>query len=161
MSDNNKNSTLRELLSTKGLDEMQTGHIYKVAYNCFRAFFWANFIISIVITAGISVIKHPMVAIFSSLLALTTSIIYLVFVGCLAKTGSLPSTFAKKGGLPIIGGVLLAICLTGITNYFEDGNVYILLEGIPLLIFAISFIITALLTLKNNKILKQQESEEE
>ncbi|MBQ8011340.1 MAG: hypothetical protein IJ265_07290, partial [Oscillospiraceae bacterium] len=48
----NQNTALNQsvdLISTKGLDEMQTEQAYKTAFNCFKAFYWGNVVIATVL----------------------------------------------------------------------------------------------------------------
>lgn len=161
----NKNVTIEDLLTTNGLDEMQLSKMYRITYNCFKAFFWANVIIVFVIMFVGLLEKSVSIMIISSVIALVTSIIYIAFAVMLAKTGSMPSRFAKYAGTKerITTALISLIILTGnsFRIYSETGDILYILYLIPAFILIIAFITSALLTLKNNKVVKQQESEEE
>lgn len=161
----NKNVLLTDLLTTNGLDEMQLSKMYKIAYNCFKAFFWANVLIVFVIMFVGLFEKNLSIMIISSVIALVTSIIYIAFAVMLAKTGSMPSRFAKYAGTKerITTALISLIILTGnfLRIYFETGDILYILCLITGFILIIAFITSALLTRKNNKEVAKAESEEE
>ena len=161
----NKNVTIEDLLTTNGLDEMQLSKMYRITYNCFKAFFWSNVaIVFALMFVGLLKQSHSFL-IVSSVIMLVTAIIYVVFAVMLAKSGAMPSKFAKYAGTKerIITSSFGLIIVTGnsFRIYSETGDILYILYLIPAFVFVIAFTISALLTRKNNKVLKQQESEEE
>lgn len=158
-----KDVDIHDLLTTKGLDEMQLSEMYKIAYNCFRAFFYINYAISFAMALISAGFENLSFGIASVIIALATAIIFIIFVVMLAKKGIMPPEFANKGGSTkkIIGSIFLVVyvAIPFISNVYEDGVLKLFI--FPPIIFLITFIITYLLTRKNNKVVKQQESEEE
>ena len=41
-----------DLISTKGLDEMQREQAFKIAFNCFKYFYWGNAVIATLLVIG-------------------------------------------------------------------------------------------------------------
>ncbi len=162
----NKNVPLTDLLTTTGLDEMQLSKMYEIAYNCFKAFFWANVVI-VVALMFVGMLKQSLsFLIVSSVIMLVTAIIYVAFAVMLAKTGSMPPKFAKYAGSKSRIAISIMILISGSINamgrdFAETGDILYLVALIPAFTFVIAMTIPAFLTRKNNKVVEKFESEEE
>ena len=171
MSNKNKKVDAFDLLTTKGLDEMQLSEMHKTAYNCFKAFFHTNTAIVFCIALGLAVllandmvnIAFILLLITGSVIALATSIIYVDFAMSLAKKGLMPPEFAKGAKKALVGTILvLFINFLGVLSTFtESSDFFVLVTVIPMYILIIGYIIAYLLTRKNNKEVAKAESEEE
>ena len=171
MSNKIKKAYATDLFNIKGLDEMQLSELYKIAYNCFRAFFNTNMAIVCCIALGSAVllakdmvnIAFTLLVIIGSVIALATSIIYVVFALKLAKKGLMPSAFVKGAKRMLFGfGIILFINLLNMLgNFTESSDFFVLVPTIPMYILIIGYIVAGILTRKNNKVVAKVESEEE
>lgn len=171
MSNKIKKAYATDLFNIKGLDEMQLSEMHKTAYNCFKAFFHTNTAIVFCIALGLAVllandmvnIAFILLLITGSVIALATSIIYVVFAMSLAKKGLMPPAFANGAKRALVGYVcILFLNFFGISNVFDESTDFLVLVAvIPVFILAISYIVAGILTRKNNKVVEKSESEEE
>lgn len=167
MNDTNKNTT-PDLISTDGLDEMQREKAYKIAFNCFKAFYWSNVVISTLLVLGsILLDENPILAYTLSLvgivITLLTSVIYVSFAKKTSCIGAMNPHFTSIASTPkrIITMSVMGFCYTvvHVCRYLDGDSLVYLLSGVFMSILYISHIVTYILARRNNKVLEDEAEE--
>ncbi len=169
---NNQNEAFNQsvdLISTKGLDEMQTEQAYKTAFNCFKAFYWGNAVIATLLLIG-SVLSDMELtlaytfAVISIIMIVFTSVIYVIFAAKTAKQGAMNPQFLKVASSPqrILSMTMLCIIYTIYTfanRIGDDISLTFMITGF-MTIFYISNMITYFMARKSLKLMNSQTEEE-
>lgn len=158
----NNNSTV-DLISTKGLDEMQRTEAYKIAFNCFKAFYWSvtSFAAALVIAAFF--IENSILSYIGIALIVLSSAIYVAFALKSAISGAMNPDFAKKASHP---GKIISMFIIGfgytivaIYRYLDGNHITHLYSGIFMAILYLSHIITYFLARKSIKAMNTETEE--
>lgn len=176
---NNQNTALNQsvdLISTKGLDEMQTEQAYKTAFNCFKAFYWGNAVIATLLLIGsvlsdmeltlayaFAVIGIIMI-VFTSVIIVFTSVIYVIFAAKTAKQGAMNPQFLKVASSPQKIFSMTMICILYIiftfVNHIGDNiSLTFMITGFMTILY-ISHMITYFMARKSLKLMNSQTEEE-
>ena len=99
---NNNTNTTPDLISINGLDEMQRQQAYKIAFNCFKAFYWGNVIIAaLLVLVTICFIENQTIistcSVIGLAIALFANVIYIVFAAKTSKLGAMNPQFVNVG----------------------------------------------------------------
>ncbi len=169
---NNQNEALNQnvdLISTKGLDEMQKEQAYKTAFNCFKAFYWGNVVIATLLLIG-SVLSDMELtlaytfAVISIIMIVFTSVIYVIFAAKTAKQGAMNPQFLKVASSPqkILSMTMLCVgyILITLTNRIGDDILLSFMISGFMTILYISHIITYFMARKSLKLINSQTEEE-
>ena len=168
----NQNTALNQsvdLISTQGLDEMQTEQAYKTAFNCFKAFYWGNVVIATVLLI-VSIWYQTQLtlgytfAVISMIMIVFTSVIYVIFAAKTAKQGAMNPQFLKVASSPqkILSMTMLCIIYTIYTfanRIGDDISLTFMITGF-MTIFYISNMITYFMARKSLKLMNSQTEEE-
>ncbi len=167
----NNNTALNQnvdLISTKGLDEMQREQAFKIAFNCFKAFYWGNTVISaVLIIIPRFFDENPALALVCSLagiaIVLLTSIIYIIFAAKTSRAGAMNPYFlnsiSSKKSTSTITTAFIIFAVFSIIGYFKNGTVRILLYLVFVAICYISHITTYFLAKKSTKLMNEETEE--
>ncbi len=160
--DNNKKA---DLLSVDGLDEMQKSQAYKIAFRCFKNFYWG-----IVIIAAVLIVipkyfdDNPTFTHTCSIIAITialfASVIYIIFAAKTSRVGAMPPQFiasiSSTKGITTLSVIVLAFLVLSIIGYFKSGSVRILYYLAFVTVFYISHVITYFLAKKSAKLMNEE-----
>lgn len=164
----NKNTALNQnvdLISTNGLDEMQREQAYKIAFNCFKVFYWGDIIIATALVLLAFCVEDITLSIIGIALTIFASAIYVSFAVKSTAKGSMNPDFAVKasttGRIILMTVIGFAYTITSVSRYLDGEHITHLLSGIFMAIFYISHIITYFLAKKSIKIMNTETEEEE
>ncbi len=164
----NKNTAINQnfdLISTNGLDEMQKSEAFKIAFNCFKAFYWGNIIIAALLVLIAPFVENIILSIIGIGITVFASIIYIIFAVKSSAKGSLNPDFLTKASKPrqIINMTCMGLAYTVvmISRYSDGAHITALLSGIFMAIFYVSHIITYFMARKSLKLMNTETEEEE
>ncbi len=168
----NQNEALNQnvdLISTKGLDEMQKEQAYKTAFNCFKAFYWGNAVIATLLLMISIWYKTQLTlayafAVTGIIMIVFTSVIYVIFAAKTAKQGAMNPQFLKVASSPqkILSMTMLYIIyiIYTFTNRLgDDIPLTFMITGF-MTILHISHMITYFMARKSLKLMNSQTEEE-
>ena len=168
----NQNTALNQsvdLISTQGLDEMQTEQAYKTAFNCFKAFYWGNVVIATVLLI-VSIWYQTQLtlgytfAVIAIIMIVFTSVIYVLFAAKTAKQGAMNPQFLKVASSPqrILSMTMISILyiiFTFVNHIGDDILLSFMISGFMTILY-ISHIITYFMARKSLKLMNSQTEEE-
>ena len=158
------NNTTPDLISINGLDEMQRGQAYKIAFNCFKAFYWGNIIIGALLVLIAPFFENILLSLIGIGITLFASIIYIIFAVKSSEKNSLNPDFLNKASSPrqIINMTCIGLgfAIVMISRYSDGAHITALLYGVFMVIFYLSHIITYLLARKAKKLMSEETEEE-
>ena len=169
MDNNNTNNSIIDLISINGLDEMQREQAFKIAFNCFKGFYWGNVIIATLLVIGSIFFDENLTLVYTLsfigiAITLFTSALYVFFaIKSTAKASLNPGFVINSSKLSRI--IFMSIIGFGYTivavNKFIDGeSIALLFSGIFMAILYISHIITYFLARKSLKLINEETEEE-
>lgn len=169
MDNNNTNNSIIDLISINGLDEMQREQAFKIAFNCFKGFYWGNVIIATLLVIGSIFFDENLTLVYTLsfigiAIILFTSALYVFFaIKSTAKASLNPGFVINSSKLSRI--IFMSIMGFGYTivavNKFIDGeSIALLFSGIFMAILYISHIITYFLARKSLKLINEETEEE-
>lgn len=157
-----------DLISTKGLDEMQREQAYKIAFNCFKAFYWGNVVIATLLVIGsILFDENPTLVYTLSFIGIAitlyTSILYVFFAIKSTAKASLNPGFVINSSKPsrIIFMLVMGFGYTivAVNKYLHGESIAYLFSGIFMAVLYISHIITYFLARKSLKLMNEETEE--
>ncbi len=166
---NNNTNTTPDLISINGLDEMQRGQAYKIAFNCFKAFYWGNIILgALLVLVTMCFIENPTIistcSVIGLAIALLASVIYIVFAVKTSQLGAMNPQFVNISSsskqiivMTILGFGYFAV---QINRYMEGESISLLYSCILVAMVYGSHIITYLLARKSKKLMSEETEEE-
>ena len=170
---NNKNTVLNQnidLISTAGLDEMQKSEAYKIAFDCFKVFYWGNIIIATLLVIG-SIFSDDNLTLVYALsftgIAITvfSSVLYIIFAVKSTAKASLNPGFvinASKTSRIIFMSIMgFGYSVTSISRYLDGESIALLYSGIFMTLLYISHIITYFIAKKSLKLMNEETEDEE
>ena len=169
----NKNTTLNQivdLISTKGLDEMQREQAFKIAFNCFKYFYWGNVVIATLLVIGSIFFDENLTLVYTLsfigiAIILFSSILYVFFAIKSTAKASLNPGFVINSSKPsriILMSVMgFGYTIVAVNRYLDGESIAQLFSGIFMAILYISHIITYFLARKSLKLMKAETEEEE
>ncbi len=167
----NKNTAINQkidLISTKGLDEMQREQAFKIAFNCFKAFYWGNIIIATLLVIGSIFFDENLTLVYTFsfigiAISVFTSVIYVFFAIKSTAKASLNPDFVINASKPsriIFMSVMgFGYTIVAISRYLDGESVALLLSGIFMALLYISHIITYFLARKSLKLMNEEAEE--
>lgn len=170
---NNKNTALNQkldLISTTGLDEMQKSETYKIAFKCFKAFYWGNIIIATLLVIGSIFFDDNLTLVYAlsfTGIAITvfSSVLYIIFAVKSTAKASLNPDFVMNASKPsrivfmsIMG---FGYTIVSISRYLDGESIALLFSGIFMTLLYISHIITYFIAKKSLKLMNEDTEDEE
>ena len=168
----NTNATLNQnidLISIKGLDEMQREQAFKIAFNCFKAFYWGNVVIATLLVIGSIFFDENLTLVYTLsfigiAIILFTSVVYVFFAIKSTSKASLNPGFVINSSKPsriIFMSVMgFGYTIVAVNRYLDGESIAYLFSGIFMSILYISHIITYFLARKNLKLMNEETEEE-
>ena len=168
----NTNATLNQnidLISIKGLDEMQREQAFKIAFNCFKAFYWGNVVIATLLVIGSIFFDENLTLVYTLsfigiAIILFTSVVYVFFAIKSTSKASLNPGFVINSSKPsriIFMSVMgFGYTIVAVNRYLDGESIAYLFSGIFMAILYISHIITYFLARKNLKLMNEETEEE-
>ena len=169
----NKNTAINQnvdLISTNGLDEMQREQAFKIAFNCFKTFYWGNTIIAAILVLGTIYFDENLTlthacSLIGIAIALLASIIYIIFAAKTSKAGAMNPYFinAVSSAKQIITMTVLGLgyATVSVSRYLDGDSVALLYSSIFIAIFYASHIITYFLAKKSVKLMNEETENDE
>ncbi|MBQ8613034.1 MAG: hypothetical protein IJ416_02305 [Ruminiclostridium sp.] len=169
----NKNTALNQnvdLISTKGLDEMQREQAFKIAFNCFKYFYWGNVVIATLLVIGSIFFDENLTLVYTLsfigiAIILFSSVLYVIFAIKSTAKASLNPGFVINSSKPsriILMSVMgFGYTIVAVNRYLDGESIAQLFSGIFMAILYISHIITYFLARKSLKLMKTETEEEE
>ncbi len=170
---NNKNTALNQnvdLISTKGLDEMQKSEAYKIAFNCFKAFYWGNVVIATLLVIGsIFSDENPTLVYTLSFIGIAitlfSSVLYIIFAIKSTAKSSLNPGFAinasKTPRIIFMSVMGFGYTIVSVSRYLDGESIALLFSGLFMAILYISHIITYFMARKSLKLMNAETEDEE
>ena len=168
----NKNIAINQnvdLISTKGLDEMQKAEAYKTAFNCFKAFYWGNVVIATLLVIG-SIFPDENLTLVYTLsfigiaIILFSSVLYVFFAIKSTAKASLNPGFLINSSKPsriIFMSIMgFGYTIVAVNRYLGGESIAYLFSGIFMAILYLSHIITYFLARKSLKSMNEETEEE-
>lgn len=167
----NNNTTINQnidLISTKGLDEMQREQAYKIAFNCFKAFYFGNVIIATLLVIGSILFDENLTLVYTLSfigIAITvfSSVVYVIFAIKSTSKASLNPDFVTNASKPsriIFMSIMgLGYTIVSVSKYLDGESIANLLSGIFMTIFYTSHIITCFLARRSIMIANEEYDE--
>ena len=159
-----------DLISTKGLDEMQKSEAYKTAFNCFKYFYWGNAVIATLLVIGSIFFDENLTLVYTLsfigiAIILFSSVLYVIFAIKSTAKASLNPGFVINSSKPsriIFMSVMgFGYTITAVSRYLDGESIAFLFSGIFMAILYISHIFTYFLARKSLKLMKTETEEEE
>lgn len=169
----NKNTALNQnidLISTKGLDEMQREQAFKIAFNCFKYFYWGNVVIATLLVIGSIFFDENLTLVYTLsfigiAIILFSSVLYVFFAIKSTAKASLNPGFlinsSKTSRIIFMSVMGFGYTITAVSRYLDGESIAFLFSGIFMAILYISHIITYFLARKSLKLMKAETEEEE
>ncbi len=169
----NKNTALNQnidLISTKGLDEMQKSEAFKIAFNCFKYFYWGNVVIATLLVIGSIFFEENLTLVYTLsfigiAITLFSSVLYVIFAIKSTAKASLNPGFVINSSKPsriIFMSVMgFGYTIVSVNRYLDNESIAYLFSGIFMAILYISHIITYFLARKSLKLMNEETEEEE
>lgn len=158
-----------DLISTKGLDEMQREQAFKIAFNCFKDFYWGNVVIATLLVIG-SIFSDENLTLVYTLsfigiaITLFSSTLYVIFAIKSTAKDSLNPGFVINSSKPsriIFMSVMgFGYTIVAVSRYLDGESIAQLFSGIFMAILYISHIITYFLARKSLKLMNTETEEE-
>ena len=155
MNNNEKNKErygYNDMLSEKGLDEMQLAQKYKIGFKLFRALFWVQYAAAIAVTfVAIYLENNTFMYIGAGLLSIWT-VFYIVYLAKIASAGLMNAKFASSlNKMYLIMGILFILMwLINLINKHTDAfTVYVWIN------FGVMYLGTYFCSRKNMKVLEK------
>ena len=162
MNNETKNNKNIDLISIEGLDEMQKSEAYKIAFKCFKNFYWGI----VVIAAALIILPkyfdyNPAFthtcSVTAIIIGLFASVIYTIFAAKTSHVGAMPPQFisaiSSTKGIIALSVIVFAFVILSIIGYFKNGSVCVLYYLTFVLIFYVSHVITYFLAKKSIKLM--------
>ena len=159
-----------DLISTKGLDEMQREQAFKIAFNCFKAFYWGNVVIATLLVIGSLFFEENLTLVYTLSfigIAITffSSVLYVFFAIKSTAKSSLNPGFVINSSKPsriIFMSIMgFGYTITAVSRYLDGESIAHLFSGIFMAILYISHIITYFLARKSLKLMTAEKDDEE
>lgn len=169
---NNKNTNINQnidLISTKGLDEMQREQAYKIAFNCFKAFYWGNVVIATLLVIGSIFFDENLTLVYTLsfigiAITIFSSVVYVYFAVKSTAKASLNPGFvinsSKTSRIILMSVMGFGYTITAVSRYLDGESIAQLFSGIFMAILYISHIITYFLARKSLKLMNSETEEE-
>ena len=158
-----------DLISTKGLDEMQKSEAFKIAFKCFKNFYWGNVVIATLLVIG-SIFSDENLTLVYTLsfigiaIILFSSVLYVFFAIKSTAKASLNPGFVINSSKPsriiLMSIIGFGYTITAVSRYLDGESIAQLFSGIFMAILYISHIITYFLARKSLKLMKAETEEE-
>ena len=168
----NKNTAINQnvdLISTKGLDEMQREQAFKIAFNCFKYFYWGNAVIATLLVIGSIFFEENLTLVYTLsfigiAIILFSSVIYVFFAIKSTAKASLNPGFVINSSKPsriiLMSVIGFGYTITAVNRYLGGESIAQLFSGIFMAILYISHIITYFLARKSLKSMNEETEEE-
>ncbi len=157
------------LLSIDGLDEMQKSQAYKIAFKCFKNFYWGIVIIAAVLIVipkyfdDNTTFTHTC-SVIAIIIGLFASVIYTIFAAKTSRVGAMPPQFiasiSSTKGIIALSVIVLAFIVISVIGFFKSGSERVLYFLVFTLIFYVSHVITYFLAKKSVKLMNEEAEEE-
>lgn len=169
----NTNTALNQnvdLISTKGLDEMQREQAFKIAFNCFKYFYWGNVVIATLLVIGSKFFDENLTLVYTLsfigiAITLFSSALYVIFAIKSTAKASLNPGFVINSSKPsriIFMSVMgFGYTIVAVNKYLDGESIAFLFSGIFMALLYISHIITYFLARKSLKLMNTETEEEE
>ncbi len=169
----NTNTALNQnvdLISTKGLDEMQREQAFKIAFNCFKYFYWGNIVIATLLVIGSKFFDENLTLVYTLSfigigITLFSSALYVFFAIKSTAKASLNPGFVINSSKPsriIFMSVMgFGYTIVAVNKYLDGESIAFLFSGIFMALLYISHIITYFLARKSLKLMNTETEEEE
>ncbi len=169
----NKNTALNQnvdLISTKGLDEMQKSEAYKIAFNCFKAFYWGNVVIALLLVIGSIFFDENLTLVYTlSFIGITitlfSSVLYVFFAIKSTAKASLNPGFlinsSKTSRIIFMSVMGFGFTIVSVNRYLDGESIAFLFSGIFMAILYISHIITYFMARKSLKLMNEETENDE
>ncbi len=158
-----------DLISTKGLDEMQREQAYKIAFKCFKYFYWGNVVIATLLVIGSIFFDENLTLVYTLSfigIAITafSSVVYVYFAVKSTAKASLNPGFvinsSKTSRIIFMSVMGFGYTIVAVNRYLDGESIALLFSGIFMAILYISHIITYFLARKSLKLMKRETEEE-
>ena len=168
----NKNTAINQnvdLISTKGLDEMQREQAFKIAFNCFKYFYWGNVVIATLLVIGSIFFNENLTLVYTLsfigiAITLFSSVLYVFFAIKSTAKASLNPGFVINSSKPsriiLMSVIGFGYTITAVSRYLDGESIAQLFSGIFMAILYISHIITYFLARKSLKLMNEDAEEE-
>ena len=168
----NKNTALNQnvdLISTKGLDEMQREQAFKIAFNCFKAFYWGNVVIATLLVIGSIFFDENLTLVYALsfigiAITLFSSVLYIIFaIKSTAKTSLNPGFIinsSKPSRIIFMSVMGFGYTIVAVNRYLDGESIAFLFSGIFMAILYISHILTYFMARKSIKSINDETEEE-
>ena len=169
----NKNTAINQnvdLISTKGLDEMQREQAFKIAFNCFKYFYWGNVVIATLLVIG-SIFSDDNLTLVYTLsfigiaITLFSSVLYVFFAIKSTAKASLHPGFVINSSKPsriiLMSVIGFGYTITAVSRYLDGESIALLFSGIFMALLYISHIITYFLARKSLKLMNEETENDE
>ena len=169
MDNNNTNNSIIDLISINGLDEMQREQAFKIAFNCFKAFYWGNVIIATLLVIGSIFFDENLTLVYTLsfigiAIILFTSALYVFFAIKSTAKASLNPGFvinsSKLSRIIFMSVMGFGYTIVAVNKYLDGESIALLFSGIFMAILYISHIITYFLARKSLKLINEETEEE-
>ncbi|MGN0638310.1 MAG: hypothetical protein ACI4J0_08055 [Huintestinicola sp.] len=150
--------TAGDLISDKGLDEMQKAESYKLTFGIFKTSFWIWIIISMAMmaTAELGDNTNVPLSVFGIIIELIDMTMYIFYAAKTSSKGLMREKFAKAWGKKGIIILYLALGIMYMSWFYSMSIFFRLYIGLVY----ISFCIVGLYAIRNNKVVEKLNSEE-
>lgn len=158
-----------DLISTKGLDEMQREQAFKIAFNCFKYFYWGNVVIATLLVIGSIFFDENLTLVYTLsfigiAIILFTSVVYVFFAIKSTSKASLNPSFvinsSKLSQIIFMSVMGLGYTIVAVNKYLDGESIALLFSGVFMAILYISHIITYFLARKSLKRMSEETEEE-
>ncbi|MBR4111944.1 MAG: hypothetical protein IKK53_02815 [Ruminiclostridium sp.] len=167
----NKNTAINQyvdLISTNGLDEMQREQAFKIAFNCFKYFYWGNVVIATLLVIGSIFFEENLTLVYTLsfigiAITLFSSVIYVFFAIKSTAKASLNPGFVINSSKPsriiLMSVIGFGYTITAVSRYLDGESIAQLFSGIFMAILYLSHIITYFLARKSLKSMNEETEE--
>ena len=170
MDNKSDNSKSAALFSVDGLDEMQKSEAFKIAFNCFKYFYWGNVVIATLLVIGSIFFDENLTLVYTLsfigiAIILFSSVLYVIFAIKSTAKASLNPGFVINSSKPsriiLMSVIGFGYTITAVSRYLDGESIAQLFSGIFMAILYISHIITYFLARKSLKLMNTETEEEE
>ena len=158
-----------DLISTKGLDEMQREQAFKIAFNCFKYFYWGNVVIATLLVIGSIFFDENLTLVYTLSfigigITLFSSVLYVFFAIKSTAKASLNPGFVINSSKPsriiLMSVIGFGYSITAVSRYLDGESIALLFSGIFMAILYISHIITYFMARKSLKSMNEETEDE-
>ncbi len=158
-----------DLISTKGLDEMQREQAFKIAFNCFKYFYWGNVVFATLLVIGSIFFEENLTLVYTLsfigiAITLFSSVLYVFFAIKSTAKASLNPGFVINSSKPariiLMSVIGFGYTITAVSRYLDGESIALLFSGIFMAILYISHIITYFLARKSLKLMNEEAEDE-